>query len=112
MQVTVGVPAFFLERDLFRSHPRSQPQDAGVHYKEALKAHLEENYRVAHVEDVGSHTSSDKTACLNHAVEAARLVADGPALPSTGRYWFAVRGCVLLLRPKKKNQGLAKRDGV
>lgn len=46
-------------------------------YKEALKADLQKDPRVAHVEDVGSHTISDKTAYPNRAAAAARLVADG-----------------------------------
>lgn len=48
-----------------------------MNYKEALKADLQKDPRVAHVEDVGSHTSSDKTAYPNRAAEAARLVANG-----------------------------------
>lgn len=46
-------------------------------YKDALKADLEKDPRVAHVEDVGSFTTSDKTAYPHRAAAAARLVADG-----------------------------------
>ncbi|KAJ4385680.1 hypothetical protein N0V93_010109 [Gnomoniopsis smithogilvyi] len=51
--------------------------DAGVSYKEALKADLEKDPRVTHIEDVGSYDTSDKTAYPNRAAAAARLVADG-----------------------------------
>lgn len=52
-------------------------QDAGVSYKEALKADLQKDARVSHIEDVGSHASTDKTAYPHRAAAAARLVADG-----------------------------------
>lgn len=60
-----------------KSHLTIHVQDAGVSYKEALKADLEKDPRVEHIEDVGSHSSSDKTAYPNRAAAAARLVADG-----------------------------------
>lgn len=46
-------------------------------YKNALKADLEADPRVAHVEDVGSFAADDKTAYPHRAAAAARLVADG-----------------------------------
>ncbi|KAJ4418003.1 hypothetical protein N0V82_005855 [Gnomoniopsis sp. IMI 355080] len=52
-------------------------QDAGVTYKETLKSDLQKDPRVAHIEDVGSHSTTDKTAYPNRAAAAARLVADG-----------------------------------
>lgn len=56
---------------------RPATQDAGVTYKEALKADLAADPRVSHVEDVGSHAAHDKTAYPQRAAAAARLVADG-----------------------------------
>lgn len=52
--------------------------DAGVQYKDALKADLEADERVAEVVDVGVH-GEDGTAYPHVAVEAARRVADGSA---------------------------------
>ncbi|WP_298804603.1 ribose-5-phosphate isomerase [uncultured Pseudokineococcus sp.] len=52
--------------------------DAGVQYKDALKADLEVDERVAEVVDVGVH-GDDGTAYPHVAVEAARRVADGRA---------------------------------
>ncbi|KXJ94990.1 ribose 5-phosphate isomerase [Microdochium bolleyi] len=53
--------------------------DAGVSYKTAIKADLEADPRVTSVTDVGSNSSSDKTAYPVRAAEAARLVAEGKA---------------------------------
>ncbi len=52
--------------------------EAGVEYKEALKALLEADPRVASVEDIGVGTN-DSTAYPHVAVDAARRVADGAA---------------------------------
>lgn len=46
-------------------------------YKTALKADLEKDPRVEHVEDVGSFATDDKTAYPHRAAAAARLVAEG-----------------------------------
>jgi ribose 5-phosphate isomerase B len=52
--------------------------DAGLRYKEALKADLLADDRVAEVTDVG--VGADETTAYPHvAVSAARLVADGKA---------------------------------
>ncbi|KAH8670777.1 ribose 5-phosphate isomerase [Xylariales sp. PMI_506] len=51
--------------------------DAGVGYKNAIKADLESDPRVDSVTDVGSHASEDKTAYPHRAVAAAKLVAQG-----------------------------------
>ncbi|CAN8101753.1 unnamed protein product [Discula destructiva] len=51
--------------------------DAGVTYKETLKSDLLKSPHVAHVEDVGSNASTDKTPYPHRAAAAARLVADG-----------------------------------
>ncbi|KAL1305078.1 hypothetical protein AAFC00_002012 [Neodothiora populina] len=53
--------------------------DAGCTYKNAIKADLESDPRVARVIDVGVHTTGDKTAYPHSAVSAAQLVADGSA---------------------------------
>lgn len=52
--------------------------DAGLEYKEALKADLASDPRVAGVTDVGVD-SGEHTAYPHVAVEAARRVADGTA---------------------------------
>jgi ribose 5-phosphate isomerase B len=52
--------------------------DAGVDYKERLKADLEANPRVSEVIDVGVNRDED-TAYPHIAVEAARRVVDGRA---------------------------------
>jgi len=52
--------------------------DAGLEYKEALKADLASDARVASVTDVGVG-SDEHTAYPHVAVEAARRVADGAA---------------------------------
>lgn len=52
--------------------------EAGVEYKEALKALLEADSRVASVLDVGVR-ADDSTAYPHVAVNAARKVADGQA---------------------------------
>jgi ribose 5-phosphate isomerase B len=52
--------------------------DAGLTYKDTLKADLEADHRVAEVIDVG--VSADENTAYPHvAVAAARLVADGSA---------------------------------
>ncbi|WP_107409644.1 ribose-5-phosphate isomerase [Mangrovactinospora gilvigrisea] len=55
--------------------------DAGVGYKDALKADLAADPRVASVRDVGVHVGAadEHTAYPHVAVAAARLVADGEA---------------------------------
>lgn len=52
--------------------------DAGLQYKDALKADLEADERVAEVTDVGVG-GDDKTAYPHVATAAARLVAEGKA---------------------------------
>jgi ribose 5-phosphate isomerase B len=52
--------------------------DAGLQYKEALKADLQADSRVEEVIDVGVSTD-DHTAYPHVAVAAARLIADGKA---------------------------------
>ncbi|WP_299035553.1 ribose-5-phosphate isomerase [uncultured Pseudokineococcus sp.] len=52
--------------------------DAGVQYKDAIKADLEADDRVAEVIDVGVN-GDESTAYPHVAVEAARRVADGRA---------------------------------
>jgi ribose 5-phosphate isomerase B len=52
--------------------------DAGLTYKDRLKADLEADDRVASVVDVGV-TESENTAYPHVAVAAARMVADGSA---------------------------------
>lgn len=53
--------------------------NAGVSYKDQLKADLEADERVESVIDVGVHTPDDTTAYAHPAVEGARLIADGQA---------------------------------
>ncbi len=52
--------------------------DAGLQYKDQLKADLEKDSRVKAVIDVGI-TGDDKTAYPHIAVDAARKVASGEA---------------------------------
>jgi ribose 5-phosphate isomerase B len=52
--------------------------DAGLQYKDILKADLENDPRVAEVVDVGVH-ASENTAYPHVAVNAARKIADGEA---------------------------------
>lgn len=52
--------------------------DAGMQYKDVLKADLEADDRVAEVVDVGV-SADEKTAYPHVAVAAARLIADGQA---------------------------------
>ncbi|KAI0438589.1 ribose-5-phosphate isomerase B [Xylaria telfairii] len=51
--------------------------DAGVGYKNKIKADFESDPRVEFVTDVGSLTTDDKTAYPHRAAAAAQLVADG-----------------------------------
>ncbi|RDA83212.1 hypothetical protein CP532_4364 [Ophiocordyceps camponoti-leonardi (nom. inval.)] len=53
--------------------------EAGISYKEAIKADLESDGRVTEVIDVGSFRGTDKTAYPARAAAAARLVAEGKA---------------------------------
>ncbi|KUI63615.1 Putative ribose 5-phosphate isomerase [Cytospora mali] len=53
------------------------PSDAGVTYKDTIKADLSKDPRVEHIEDVGSFAVDDKTAYPHRAAAAARMVADG-----------------------------------
>ncbi|PFH56123.1 hypothetical protein XA68_17024 [Ophiocordyceps unilateralis] len=53
--------------------------EAGISYKDAIKADLESDGRVVEVIDVGSFQGSDKTAYPTRAAAAARLVAEGKA---------------------------------
>lgn len=52
-------------------------QEAGVGYKNKIKADFESDPRVEFVTDVGSHGPDDKTAYPHRAVSAAKLVAEG-----------------------------------
>ncbi|MDA4132464.1 MAG: ribose-5-phosphate isomerase, partial [Thaumarchaeota archaeon] len=52
-------------------------QDAGVSYKNKIKADFEADPRVESVIDVGSNGTDDKTAYPHRAVAAAKLVAEG-----------------------------------
>ena len=75
-----------------RQHPTSDPpterptglrivvgcDDAGLEYKDILRADLQADDRVAEVTDVGVH-ADQHTAYPHVAVEAARMVADGRA---------------------------------
>ncbi|EER22964.1 hypothetical protein D8B26_004251 [Coccidioides posadasii str. Silveira] len=51
--------------------------DAGVSYKEALKAHLSNNPLVSSITDVGVTSITDKTAYPHVAIQAAQLIKDG-----------------------------------
>ncbi|KAI1734205.1 ribose-5-phosphate isomerase B [Xylaria scruposa] len=51
--------------------------EAGVNYKNKIKADFENDPRVESVTDVGSLTTDDKTAYPHRAAAAAQLVADG-----------------------------------
>lgn len=51
--------------------------EAGCNYKSTIKADLEADPRIAHIIDVGVHSSADKTAYPHPAVDAAKLVAAG-----------------------------------
>ncbi|KAJ9635841.1 hypothetical protein H2201_000163 [Coniosporium apollinis] len=53
--------------------------DAGISYKNAIRADLEKDPRVASVTDVGVAENSDKTAYPHIAVDAAKLVTSGDA---------------------------------
>lgn len=53
--------------------------EAGVPYKDAIKATLEKNPLVAEIIDVGVNSSSDKTAYPHPAVEGAQLIREGKA---------------------------------
>jgi ribose 5-phosphate isomerase B len=53
--------------------------DAGVGYKNKIKADLEADSRVAKVIDVGVNDHSDKTAYPHLAVDAAKLIQSGEA---------------------------------
>ena len=53
--------------------------DAGVGYKNKIKADLEADPRVSKVIDVGVNDSSDKTAYPHPAVDAAKLIKSGEA---------------------------------
>lgn len=53
--------------------------EAGVPYKDTIKAHLEKSPLVESVVDVGVNSSSDKTAYPHPAVEGAKLIRDGKA---------------------------------
>lgn len=52
--------------------------DAGVQYKDTIKADLEKDDRVGELIDLGVH-ANDSTAYPHVAVAAARLIADGRA---------------------------------
>ncbi|KAJ5525810.1 hypothetical protein N7504_003268 [Penicillium tannophilum] len=53
--------------------------EAGVPYKDAIKAVLEKHEGVASITDVGVNTSDDKTAYPHPAVEGAKLIKEGKA---------------------------------
>lgn len=51
--------------------------DAGVNYKNTIKADFEKDPRVAEVTDVGVDANHDKTAYPHIAVDAAKMVSEG-----------------------------------
>lgn len=53
--------------------------EAGVPYKDAIKAVLEKNPLVESIIDVGVNSTSDKTAYPHPAVEGAKLIKEGKA---------------------------------
>ena len=53
--------------------------EAGVPYKDTIKAQLEKNPLVESVIDVGVNSTSDKTAYPHPAVEGAKLIREGKA---------------------------------
>jgi ribose 5-phosphate isomerase B len=53
--------------------------EAGVSYKNAIIKDLENDKRIASVQDVGVPENSDKTAYPHIAVDAAKLIAEGKA---------------------------------
>lgn len=53
--------------------------EAGYHYKEAVKAQLEADERVASVADVGVGSDTEKTPYPSVAIEAAERIARGEA---------------------------------
>ncbi|KAI9367561.1 hypothetical protein BJX61DRAFT_547362 [Aspergillus egyptiacus] len=53
--------------------------EAGVPYKDALKAVLQKNPNVSEILDVGVNTADDKTAYPHPAVEGAKLIKEGKA---------------------------------
>ncbi|KAL2815701.1 hypothetical protein BJX63DRAFT_430637 [Aspergillus granulosus] len=53
--------------------------EAGVPYKDTLKALLQKNPNVSEVLDVGVNSTDDKTAYPHPAVEGAKLIAEGKA---------------------------------
>ena len=53
--------------------------EAGVNYKNKIKADFESDPRVAKVIDVGVATAEDKTAYPHAAVDAAKLIQSGEA---------------------------------
>ncbi|KAK8188288.1 ribose 5-phosphate isomerase B [Phyllosticta capitalensis] len=53
--------------------------DAGLSYKNTIKADLEKDPRVESVVDVGVNGNQDKTAYPHVAVDAAKLVSEGKA---------------------------------
>ncbi|CAN6656575.1 hypothetical protein TRVA0_029S00562 [Trichomonascus vanleenenianus] len=53
--------------------------NAGVEYKNAIKADLEKNSNVIHVIDVGVNEKSDGTAYPNVAIHGSELIAKGEA---------------------------------
>lgn len=61
----------------FSRPPTDSSQEAGVGYKDAIKADFEKDPRVELVEDVGSYARDDKTAYPHRAASAAKLVAEG-----------------------------------
>ncbi|KAI0894312.1 ribose 5-phosphate isomerase [Annulohypoxylon nitens] len=50
--------------------------EAGIAYKDALKATMDKDPRVESIVDVGSRETTDKTAYPHRAAEAARLVVE------------------------------------
>lgn len=53
--------------------------DAGINYKNTIKADLEKDPRVEQVFDVGVNGNTDKTAYPHVAVDAAKLVSEAKA---------------------------------
>ncbi|KAJ2968116.1 hypothetical protein NUW58_g10291 [Xylaria curta] len=77
--------------------------DAGVGYKNKIKADFESDPRVESVIDVGSLTVDDKTAYPLRAAAAAQLVADG-TVAGTSRKIGGTRcfACLLACRMRVK----------
>jgi ribose 5-phosphate isomerase B len=75
--VTSVLPLYRPASSASRKLTSREQQDAGVSYKEAIKADFAKDPRVVSVTDVGSDGTHDKTAYPHRAAAAAKLVASG-----------------------------------